>query len=1157
MLNPGVQRVIAVLAVLKSGNVYLPIDPALPAERIRRILDDASVGTVISGKQHLQTLNQLQWECPLFNTYLCLDSFHIAGEEESRKNSLMEADLWKYVGETAVDDITGGGWLSSYTGEPLSRLEMDEYGDNILKKLEPLLRKNPGMKVLEIGCASGISMFRIAPLVELYYGTDLSSVIIETNRQRIREEGHTNIKLACLPAHEIDTVEDSGFHLVIVNSVIQCFHGYNYLGNVISKALDKMAGTGYIFIGDVMDLRSRDQLIDDLNRFKYENSHKDFKTKTDFSRELFVAPGYFEDLPHRFVPISGVECSPKIHTVENELTRFRYDVLLTVDKQNPVVSDKRKGDRPEKGDRRKFQHDMSDLERFASSDLTVGSVETVPAETPAYVIYTSGTTGVPKGVLVGHGSLVNLCNWHNNAFEITSSDRATLYAGFGFDASVWEMFPYLVRGASLYVPEDSDRFDISRLAGYFVRNRITIAFLPTRVHEEFARLVGACQPLRMLLTGGDRLTRFVPRPYRQYNNYGPTESTVVTTSCLIEETGSDIPVGKPVANTTVYILDRGLRRIQPPGVAGELCIGGHALAFGYLNQPQMTAERFVEKQFRHGPGRTKTDEKRRDLIYRSGDLACWTADGTIRFLGRVDRQVKIRGYRIEPDEIRRRLDSHVTVRSSVVMDREGPGGSRYLCAYVVMKSTAEKDSVRVDGAGDETGEMNHLSEYLARFLPDYMVPGTFIEVENIPGTLSGKIDYDALPDPFARDTGEVEAPGNDVEARLVRLWEEVLGLKARSSGSGCGIDDDFFRLGGTSLDLVTLNAAIHRSFEVNLTLGLMFKNPTVRRQARLIMASKPHLYGSIPLAPRMEYYETSYAQRRMWVLNQMPGAAASFNMPAAMKLEGPLNHDVFDRVFMRIVERHESLRTVFIAVEGEVKQEIRPIDQARFAVEHEDFASLPVEEAQKSAHELIARASAQPFDLETGPLLRVVLIRLDDSLYLFLFNMHHIIGDLISHRVLTNEFLALYRSFENAQPDPLPGLRIQYKDYAAWRNNQLEGDYTEIHRDYWNNRLQNLPLPPKLPFDRPRPSVPSYSGDSTGFYFGRNPGKSIAQAGGRAKCHPVYAPDRRIERAVVPLQPPDRYHYRNPCRRASTCRPGGADRAVSQHRCVAFTVQRG
>ncbi|MCU0289159.1 MAG: condensation domain-containing protein, partial [Acidobacteria bacterium] len=472
LLAPGAGRIISLLGILKAGAAFVPIDPSLPEERIKSIIRDAGCHVLISQKKYLRLLNSLQWECEALTTYLCIDSLDIVNEEEEEKNRLMDEELWGYVGETAHDDITGGGWSSSFTGEAFSSAEMAEYGDNVLKKLQPLLHRE--MRVLEIGCATGLTMYRIAPLVGFYYGTDLSQVIIQKNKERVQELGMTNIELACMPAHQVSGLKTEPFDLVIINSVIQCFHGHNYLRNVIRSCVSMLKPGGYLFIGDVMDLEAKKRLIHDLENFKQANAGKGYKTKTDFSAELFVSRHFFQDLTIEIPAIAGIEFSDKIHTIENELTRYRYDVLLYIAKE-PITA------KLPAIKKHKYRHDALIMSQFPVS-FSQREQEILPTQL-AYVIYTSGTTGKPRGVMIEHQSLANLCTWHNRYYRVTGQDRATHYAGFGFDAAVWEIFPYLTAGASLYIIPGQIRLDPRMLNQYFERHRISIAFLPTQLCE--------------------------------------------------------------------------------------------------------------------------------------------------------------------------------------------------------------------------------------------------------------------------------------------------------------------------------------------------------------------------------------------------------------------------------------------------------------------------------------------------------------------------------------------------------------------------------------------------------------------------------------------------------------------------------------------------
>jgi len=1039
MLIPNcIEQVIAELGILKAGAGYVPIDPELPADRIKTIIDDAGLEVLISVKEYVRILNRLQWECSSFHTYICLDTEDVRHEEEAVTSSLMDKKLWEYVGSTATDEIEGGGWSSSYTGESLTQKEMDEYGDNALKKLLPYLNK--AVKVLEIGCASGITMYRVAPYVKLYYGTDLSESIIEKNRERNAAEGIGNIRLKALAAYEIGGLDERDFDIIIINSVIQSFNGHNYLRKVIETAIGLMSYKGILFIGDIMDQDKKQELAQSLLEFKQKNKDKNYRTKTDLTAELFVARGYFEDLAAESEEIKEVKFSNKIHTIENELTRFRYDAILEINKNaRELVT---------VGNKNRQQADLSVLKTFGTDRVKSSAAP----NNIAYVIYTSGTTGKPKGVVIEHRSVVNMCFWHNRYYGVTDKDRATRYVRVSFDPSVNELFPYLIKGATVYMIPEEMRMDVVGLNRYFESNRISISLMPAQMCEQFMEIEN--HSLRLLITGGEPLRHYIKRSYELANNYGPTENTVVATSFVVENQYHNIPIGKPIDNCQIYILDK-YNNLQPAGVPGELCIAGEGLARGYLNSPYLTAEKFTDNPFIPG-GR----------IYKTGDLARWLQDGNLEFLGRIDHQVKLRGFRIELGEIESWLLKHEDIKEAVVIAKEDNSNNQYLCAYI---------------AGEKALDEGELKAYLEKELPDYMIPACFVQLEKMPVNRSGKLDRRALPEPEGntRTGAEYEAPGDETEEKLVSIWQEILKVQP------IGINDNFFELGGHSLKATAMAAKIHREINTEVPLKEIFETPTIKELAEYIRKQEENGYEKIKKAEATEYYTEAYypkncypvssAQKRQHTLQQLEAENTGYNMPSAFELEGQLLKDRLERAFKELIRRHESLRTCFYMETGLGEEEtiLQKIEEeVGFNIEyHEAGNSEKVSE--------IADSFIRPFDLSRAPLFRAALISVSNEKerYVLLMDMHHIISDGTSMGILVKEFCMLYNG------ETLPELRLQYKDYAVWQCKRMKTEAMKKQEAYWlsefaNREGESAEIPVlNLPTDCPRPGMQHFEGD--------------------------------------------------------------------------------
>ena len=420
----------------------------------------------------------------------------------------------------------------------------------------------------------------------------------------------------------------------------------------------------------------------------------------------------------------------------------------------------------------------------------------------AYVIYTSGTTGQPKGVMIEHTALVNLCFWHKTKFSLTKQDRASLYAGVAFDASVWELFPYIISGARLYIVPQKIRLDSNELSTYYEVNKITISFLPTQIAEQFLEVEN--KSLRYLLIGGEKFNHFVKKKYQLINNYGPTESTVVVSSCEVNDHYLNIPIGKPISNTQIYIVNTH-NELQPINVIGEICIGGVGLSRGYLNQEELTKEKFIENPFKEG-----------ERNYRTGDLGRWTKEGNVEFIGRKDGQVKIRGYRIELAEIENALRNNKEIEEAVVVVKENQNHEKELVAYITAK---------------EEQNINAIRSYLKEILPEHMLPAYYVQLEIFPLTPNGKIDRKSLPDPqgLGLKSGiEYVGPRNEIEERLVKIWQEVL------QRENIGIKDDFFTLGGHSLKAVRLNNEYQKELSVKLSLKDLFAHTNIESHAELI-----------------------------------------------------------------------------------------------------------------------------------------------------------------------------------------------------------------------------------------------------------------------------------------------------------------------------------
>ena len=685
-------------------------------------------------------------------------------------------------------------------------------------------------------------------------------------------------------------------------------------------------------------------------------------------------------------------------------------------------------------------------------DELAGYPETAPeprvtARNLAYVLYTSGSTGRPKGVLVEHGGVCNVATAFARIYALGPGDRMLLLAPLHFDSSVAELFSTLCAGAALYAPHGDAVLPGAAQVELLEGARITHAkFTPSAL----AALPWAALPdLRVVAAGGEAVTAELVarwRPGRRFlQTYGPTEATVRAATHWCEGGPGRPPLGTPLANTRLYVLDAALSPLAP-GLPGELAIGGVPVARGYLGRPAATAERFVPDPFGGRPGAR---------LYRTGDRARWRPGGVVEFLGRMDQQVKIRGFRIEPGEVQAVLRRHPAVAGCAVVAREDVPGDPRLVAYVV--GGADPDALRT---------------HLRASLPEYMVPAAFVALERLPLTASGKLDRRALPAPEHAGGGEGSAaPRTPVEAVLAEVWAGVLGRER------VGVDEGFFALGGHSLLAVRVVSRVRELFGVELPLRAMFEGPTVaglaERVEELRRAGLPQLP---PVAPvdRGRPLPLSFAQERLWFLDRLEPGNPFYNLPATLRLGGALDVPALERALGEIVRRHESLRTTFAdGADGPV-QVIAPF--AGFALPVEDLSALDAAEREEEVRRRATAEGLRPFDLAAGPLFRAALLRLGGHDHVLLLGMHHVVSDGWSMQVLLRELSALYAAYREGRESPLPELPVQYADYAVWQREQLRGEGLDRQLAWWTRRLAGAPALLELPADHSRPAVQSYRG---------------------------------------------------------------------------------
>ncbi len=659
----------------------------------------------------------------------------------------------------------------------------------------------------------------------------------------------------------------------------------------------------------------------------------------------------------------------------------------------------------------------------------------------AYVIYTSGSTGKPKGVMIEHKSINNFITGITEKIDFSEDKNILCLTTISFDIFVLETLLPLIKGLKITIANEKEQHDPNLLIELIRISGINMLQLtPSRLKMIFKSNsdLSCFNKVEAIMIGGEACSFQLKEKLKTYTNakiynmYGPTETTVWST--INEITNLENPnIGKPIINTNIYIVNKE-KQLQPVGNIGELCIAGDGLARGYINSPELTSERFIPNPFEAGK-----------LMYRTGDLAKWCLDGSIDFIGRKDNQVKIRGFRIETDEIEKRLLKHELIKEALVIAGEYENGENYLCAYLVTDKNIKPYDIR---------------EFLAEKLPDYMIPTYFVNIEEIPLTPNGKVNRKALPEPnSALVSMEIVKPENEIEDELIGVWKKILEI------AEVGTNQNFFEVGGHSLKAISLATEVLKKFDVDIAISEIFRLKTIKRIAEYIVVADKKPFVQINPAPKLKFYPVSSSQKRMFLINQRENISINYNISVPIIIKGKIDIKRFEKAFEIMIERHESLRTSFDLVNGEIIQYIH--EEIDFKIDH-----IEIDPSKKDEFIL---DFIKPFDLKKAPLFRVCLAYLNSDEYLLVMDIHHIIADGFSIGLILNEFISLYNGKNLSKP------RLQYKDYAVWQKELLNSEVIKKQETYWRKVLSGEIPYINMPTSYKRTDSPQYVGETVKF----------------------------------------------------------------------------
>lgn len=1014
----------AILACLLAGVTFIPVAPHTPRKRLHAIIHTSHAQFILTETSFFSSADRLLYESTTLSKAFVLDANDIESVASSAPSDLMDESLWNFFAEKEDTAIGASGWVSSYTGQSFTPLEMREYVSNAVSKI--LCHLHPGATLVELGCGSALTTFELAPHTVKYTACDLSDVIIRRNRGVAASLGLSHLEFAVAAAHEGNFLsQENTIDAVIINSVVHCFPNYSYLRAVLARAVFAVKEGGFVFLGDLLNLDLKEDFVGSLFEFKERNRDKNYLTKTDWETDLFMNPEILNALVENLGADIRVDCSSKVYTQENEITKYRFDAVLHVvskQKRNPLVEKSGQGKKMLEAYRGWME---------AHHDFPYTLLNCSPAA-PAYILFTSGSTGQPKGVAVSNANLNNYLTWAQHYYAPDSEQISMpFFTSLAFDLTITSIFLPLLTGGTVFACPGEFDAALERLCA--IPDALVMKGTPKQI-----QLILEREELKAAITcfilGGEALPAQLCRQIferfpdaRIVNEYGPTEATVGTialdvTCRELEQGWTHLPIGRPIDNTTVYIVNDQGEPVPPFGI-GEIALAGESVALGYLGDTILTRQKFQANSIEHlEPG----------LLYRTGDLGQLLPSGIFLCFGRKDQMVKVRGFRIELEEI----ESHL---------RRVPG-IRAAAACVYKDPMTQTEQLYAYIEADFAIDLEHLREFLARELPEYLIP-TFIErLERIPLTANGKLDRKSLPSPESlrqnRANTNGRSPSTNEEKVLLAIWRDLLGEHVND------VRADFFSLGGDSIKALRLLSAA-RTHGLTLAISDIFEKRTIEYLAALA-GSRSTRQGHVPERPQLpvpQAKKLSLAPMQKWFFAQAFEMPHYWNLSMSVVLVDDFNLDRLERSLRRVVIAHEALLTWFecdhktgtvsVTCEPEL---ITTLALQKFPVSGDSSSQIQAQIEEIQFH------IQDTFRFERRLPLQAAVFTADAMPPLLTLFVHHLLIDGVSWRILMNDLEKAYvAESQGVVPDLLPAA--QFSDWLDTVQHESMNNSTAL--DYW------------------------------------------------------------------------------------------------------------